>query len=345
MGANIEKVHLRDNDGLPKVCWGISSTAYTAKVIAEVERVIGTGKCGCMCLPKKSVSTPLATGYRPKCNDSRELDNEEQNCCQSLAGMLRWLAELGRLDMLHPVSLMSRCLAQACIGHVNQVSRIFACLKNCGKSKIVMDPTSPVADESRFQKCDWTECCPDAKELTDPLGKPEPRGRTVRVSCFVDADHAGCRITRRSHTGMLIFCNRSPILWFSERQTTVESSTFGSEIVAMRIAVEMTEGLQCKLRMMGVPVDGSADVYCDDESVVKNTSRPESPLKKKHQAVSWHCTREACAGSILRMAKEDTKTNVGDPFTKSFNAGRLKELSSRCMWTDCVKRNKETANN
>ena len=61
------------------------------------------------------------------------------------------------------------------------------------------------------------------------------------MSCFTDADHAGCRITRRSHTGILIFCNRSPILWFSKRQTTVESSTFGSEIVAMQIAVEMVE--------------------------------------------------------------------------------------------------------
>ena len=111
----------------------------------------------------------------------------------------------------------------------------------------------------------------------------------MKVSCFVDADHAGCRITRRSHTGILIFCNRSPILWFSKRQTTVESSTFGSEIVAMRIAVEMIEGLRHKLRMMGVPVDGPADVFCDNESVVKNTSRPESPLKKKHQAVHTCC--------------------------------------------------------
>ena len=90
--------------------------------------------------------------------------------------------------------------------------------------------------------------------------------------------------------------------------------------------------------MMGVPVDGPADVHCDNESVVKNTSRPESPLKKKHQAVSWHRTREACAGSALRMAKEDTETNVGDPFAKSLDAGRLKELSSGCMWTDNAKR-------
>mgnify|MGYP003328517028 CR=1 FL=1 len=44
--------------------------------------------------------------------------------------------------------------------------------------------------------------------------------------------------------------------------------------------MEMVEGLRYKLRMVGVPVVGPADVFCDNESVVKNTSRPESPLKK-----------------------------------------------------------------
>ena len=66
----------------------------------------------------------------------------------------------------------------------------------------------------------------------------------------MDADHAGCQVTRRSQTGILIYVNRAPILWFSTRQNTMETSTFGSEFVAARIAVEMVEGLRYKLRMM-----------------------------------------------------------------------------------------------
>ena len=57
------------------------------------------------------------------------------------------------------------------------------------------------------------------------------------------------------HTGVLIFVNRAPILWYSKRQNTVESSTFGSEFMAMRIAIEIIEGLWYKLRMMRVPID------------------------------------------------------------------------------------------
>ena len=101
-----------------------------------------------------------------------------------------------------------------------------------------------------------------------PPGAPRALGEAVVMSCFTDADLAGCLETRRSHSGIIIFCNRAPILWFSKRQTTVETSTFGSEIIALRIAIEMIEGLRYKLRMMGVPIDGPTSVFCDDDSIV-----------------------------------------------------------------------------
>jgi hypothetical protein len=114
---------------------------------------------------------------------------------------------------------------------------------------------------------------------------PEQRGQSVTTSCFVDSDHAGCRIMRRSHTGVIVFVNNAPILWYSKRQSTVKSSTFGSEFVALRTAIDTIEGLRYKLRMMSVPFEGPTSVFCDNEGVVKNTTEPESPLKKKHVAI------------------------------------------------------------
>jgi hypothetical protein len=98
----------------------------------------------------------------------------------------------------------------------------------------------------------------------------------VSTHCFVDADHAGNLITRRSQTGILLFVNRALIVWYSKRQNTVETSTFGSEFVAMRIAVELIESLRYKLRMFGIPIDGPTNVYCDNEAVTKNAIYPES---------------------------------------------------------------------
>ena len=90
---------------------------------------------------------------------------------------------------------------------------------------------------------------------------PAPRGKPVQINCFVDEDHAGDMVSRRSHTGILIYVNRAPVIWFSKRQNTVETSTFGSEFIAMKIATEMIEGLRYKLRMFGVPLDGPANVF------------------------------------------------------------------------------------
>ena len=138
----------------------------------------------------------------------------------------------------------------------------------------------------------------------------------MHLHCFVDANHAGNVVTRRSHTGILIFVQNAPIIWYSKKQNTVETSSFGSEFVAMRIAKELIVSLRYKLRMFGVPVPKPANVYCDNQGVVKNTSIPESTLNKKHHQVAYHAVREAVAGGIMRVAKEDTETNLADLFTK-----------------------------
>ena len=64
----------------------------------------------------------------------------------------------------------------------------------------------------------------------------------MMVNCFV-ASHAGCKVTWRLHTGVIIFINRAPIVWFSKRQNMVETSTFSSEFITMQIALELIEGI------------------------------------------------------------------------------------------------------
>jgi hypothetical protein len=100
----------------------------------------------------------------------------------------------------------------------------------------------------------------------------------------------------------------------------------------MKTAVEMIEGLRYKLRMMGFPLDGPTSVFCDNAAVVKNTTAPESTLKKKHNAIAYHRTREACAGGIIRLAKEDGETNISDILTKLMPGPRLQMLMGYVLW-------------
>ena len=119
-------------------------------------------------------------------------------------------------------------------------------------------------------KYNWHDFYHNTKE-TLPSNAPEARGDPVKISCFVDTNHAGNQKGRCSQTGILIFINKAPIHWFSKRQATGEVSIFGAKFWVMRTAVKMIETLQYKLCMFGVPIDGPTNIFRDNEVVAKKT--------------------------------------------------------------------------
>ena len=90
---------------------------------------------------------------------------------------------------------------------------------------------------------DWKESYPDAAEA-HPRKKLEPLGGPVTVRVYVGVNYAGNLKNKRSHSGILIYVNNELIKFYSKRQNTVESSSFGSEFVALRIYTEMLESLR-----------------------------------------------------------------------------------------------------
>ena len=110
----------------------------------------------------------------------------------------------------------------------------------------------------------------------------EPKGRLCTLTCYVDADHARDQLTRRSVTGIVLLLNNTPILWVSKRQKTVETSTYGSELVASRIAIELIISMRYQLRMLGVKLENSFLMVGDKMAVILSTTIPSSAIKKKH---------------------------------------------------------------
>ena len=116
--------------------------------------------------------------------------------------------------------------------------------------RIGYDPKTLVINKSVFQhSADWKDFYGDIVEEL-PARMPEPFGNLVTISAFVDANHAGNVVMQRSLTGIVIFVQNAPIIWFSNRQNTVESASFGSEFVALRICKERIVALRYKLRML-----------------------------------------------------------------------------------------------
>ena len=76
-----------------------------------------------------------------------------------------------------------------------------------------------------------------------PPNMPEARGFGFVTSIYVDADHAGDTITRRSRTGFLVYCNSALVHWMYKKQNSIETTSFGSEFCAMNMATEDVRGL------------------------------------------------------------------------------------------------------
>ena len=144
----------------------------------------------------------------------------------------------------------------------------------------------------------------------------EPQRLSMSIHCFVDANHASEKTTRRLMTGILFFCNRAPIIWYSKQQNGVETSTFASEFTSMNNVVELIAVLRYKLRMFGVPIDRLTDMFTNNEAVYKTTSMPGSQLRNKHHIIAYHMRIESVVSGASRIAKEDTETNLAALFTK-----------------------------
>ena len=132
--------------------------------------------------------------------------------------------------------MLSRHLSLPREGHLKQVFHMFSYLKKYHNLELVFDPSDPMIDEAEFKKKDWTSSefghCAGDKIL--PANMPKARGLGFLVSVRVDADHAGDTITIRSRTGYIDYVNSAPVYWMSKKQNPVETSSFGSELCAMK---------------------------------------------------------------------------------------------------------------
>ena len=133
---------------------------------------------------------------------------------------------------------------------------------------------------------------------------------------YVDANLYHNVLNGRSVTGILHLINQTPIEWFTKKQPTVETATYGSEFMAARTCVEQTVDLRTTLRYMGVPILGCSYMFGDNDSVVNSSMRIDAKLHKRHTALSFHRVREAIAGDIVRFHWIESHRNPADILSK-----------------------------
>jgi hypothetical protein len=203
--------------------WGMSSSKYiqaTVRIVKDHHAKMYPG-CGWV----KRAAAPLPSGYDPNLDETKELEPERASFYQSQIGVLRWMCEIGCVDIITDVSVLSSHLAMPQEGHLDAVFHMFAHLEHKHNARLVFDPTYPIIDMSVFRECNWKHFNGDVKEAIPP-NAPLPRGKEVDLRLFCNSDHAGDKVRRRSRSGYLIYIDSALLVWYSKRQPTIETSVF-----------------------------------------------------------------------------------------------------------------------
>ena len=173
---------------------------------------------------------------------------------------------------------------------------------------------------------DWTNSVYGKVEELLPTNAPEPLGKFVVITHYVDANLYHCMLTGRSVTGILTLLNKTPIDWYSKKQSTVETATYGSEFVAARTCTEQNIDLRNTLRYLGVNIRVKSYMFGDNESVVNSSTLPHAKLHKRHTALSFHRVREAIASGILDFYHIRSEDNPADILSKHWGYQQVWQL-------------------
>jgi hypothetical protein len=216
-------------------------------------------------------------GKKPKAyvsplDESDLLDFEGIKQYQSLIGSIQWAVQLGRFDVATATMTLSAYRAAPHVGHLERAKHLVGYLVKNRNGLVRVRTELPDFSGIEQPNLNWSRTPYDGtREVIDPSA-PEPLGKAVKCTTFVDANLYHCHISGRAVTGILHFFNGTPVDWYSKKQASVQTATFGSEFVAARIATDQIIANRIALRYLGVPIEGHTILYGDNRSVMEDNS-------------------------------------------------------------------------
>ena len=246
--------YFRDDDGT--LCVG--PRKYIDRMEQAYKNHFGT-------TPSQKVQSPLEKNDHPELDDTPLLDGDGMAKYQSLIGTLQWTISLGRFDIATAVMSMSSFRAAPREGHLERVKRICGYLSKFRNAFIRIRVEEPDYSDLPTKDYDWSRSVyGEVKERRAP-DAPVPKGKYVTTTTYKDANLYHDLATGRAVTGVLHFLNQTPIDWFTKKQETVETATYGSEFAAARTAIQQIAGLRQMLQYLGVPIRESSYLFGDND--------------------------------------------------------------------------------
>lgn len=144
---------------------------------------------------------------------------------------------------------------------------------------------------------------------------------TNELEIFSDADWASDIDDRHSYSGMIIILNGNPIIWKSNKQKSISTSTMEAEYVALEVAVK--EAIWLSMMFDELAKKTSFDVpsnpyliRCDNKSAIDFTRNKIERSRTKHIDIAYHITREMHEKGLIELKYIPSGDNVADILTK-----------------------------
>jgi hypothetical protein len=278
----------RNDDGV--LC--ISPKRYIDKMVDTYVHLFGSK-------PSTKPTSPLPSGDHPEMDDSEFLGSRETQQYQSLVGALQWAVTIGRFDIATAVMTMSSFRAMPRRGHLDRLKRMYGYLSNMNVAEIKIRTGEPDYSSYPDREFGWENTIYGGAKEMIPKNLPKPLGKYVTLTHYFDANLYHDYVTGRSVTGILHLLNGTPIDWYSKKQATVETATYGSEFTSARTCVDQIVDLRTTLRYLGVPIRDKSYMFGDNKTVIDSSSTPHAKLHKRHNALSFHRVREAVAAKFV----------------------------------------------
>ena len=205
--------------------------------------------------PPKNMRTPLDKNDHPELDDAELFTGDSNQHYLTMIGQIQWLVTLGRFDIHAQVTTMYRCRSAPRKGYLEWLQRVYGYVLKTKHYTTRYRTEGPDYIYLPNMNYDWSYTVYGNVQEIIPNNSPKPLGKSVTTIITLDANLLHCLPTGVSLTACLHFCNQTAIDWYSKKQATVETATYGQEFVATKTATEQIMGLRYTLRYLGVPIN------------------------------------------------------------------------------------------
>ena len=238
----------------------------------------------------KPVGTPMCTST--KLDKDEEGIKVEEKKYRGMIGSLLYLTA-SRPDIMFAVCLCARFQSCPKESHLNAVKRILRYLKG-----------------------------------TLNFGLWYPKCHELPLCGFSDADFGGCKIDRKSTTGICNFLGNCLVSWFSKKQNAISLSTTEAEYVAAGACCAQLLWMKNTLNDFGLVYE-CVPMYYDNTSAINLTKNPIQHSRTKHIDIKHHFIRDLVSKGVIRVEFVCSKEQIADILTKALPLDQFVSLRTK----------------